>query len=444
MGETSGSVRAGAPPPMPLAFFGFATALIGIALYLIIEVNVTVLRFFKRRGGLYFWCILIASWGTCLHTIAFIIQWWVQGSPWVLCAALGQFGWSFMVTAQSLVLYSRLHLVIRNHKILRGVLIMIITTSIAVEVPNWVTSWFAYDTKLSVTELWTPRDNIMLRISQLVIFLQESTLSVLYIWGTVKILAPNNKINVRRIKWDLVAISSFIIATDLVNVILTYANEHYAKEPIQNFSYAFKLRIEFAVLNQLMAVTSRPQAPNYNGGGRYIKDSGWNTFSGGAPKPLDRNKPSSDGNSTSPRPSDKSLYSMAALAYGSNPNAPLQHHASGQSGSISLGGDRELEKLPRAKLESNSPHADAPPPPSHENIDDGIMVRHDLQQWQQKQGVLPTTTLSSQPYGSSENLAPYVHNHAVASPNRESWWGRLVRKVDPPNEERWRRDLSRI
>ena len=441
MGETSDSVRAGAPPPMPLAFFGFATALMGIAFYLIIEVNVTVLRFFKKRGGLYFWCILVASWGTCLHTISFIIQWWVPGAPWVLCAAFGQFGWSFMVTAQSLVLYSRLHLVIRNHKILRGVLIMIITTSIAVEVPNWVTSWFAYDTELSVTELWTPRDNIMLRISQLVLFLQESTLSVLYIWGTVKILAPNDKINVRRIKWDLIAVNSFIIATDLVNVILTYANDHYAKEPIQNFSYAFKLRIEFAVLNQLMAVTSQSRASNYNAGGRYVKDSGWNSSSGGASKPLDRSKPSSDGKSTSQRPSDKSPQSMAALAYGPNSNVPLRHHASDHSGSTSSGGDHELEKLPRARLESNRPHADAPPLPSHENTNDGITVRHDLQQ---QQGVLHNTASSSQLYGSSENLAPYVHTRAVASPNRESWWDRLAKKVDPPDDERWRRDLSRV
>lgn len=63
-----------------------------------------------------------------------------------LMRSSGQFGWSFMVTGQSLVLYSRLHLVIRSHKILRAVLVMIITSSIAVEVPNWVTSWFAYDT----------------------------------------------------------------------------------------------------------------------------------------------------------------------------------------------------------------------------------------------------------------------------------------------------------
>ena len=432
---------------MPLAFFGFATALMGIAFYLIIEVNVTVFRFFKKRAGLYFWSILIASWGTCLHTISFIIQWWVPGSSWVLCAALGEFGWSFMVTAQSLVLYSRLHLVIRNHNILRGVLIMIITTSIAVEVPNWVTSWFAYDTKLNVTELWTPRDNIMLRISQLVLFLQEATLSVLYIWGTVKILAPNDRIDVRRIKWDLVAINSFIIATDLVNVILTYADEHYAKEPIQNFSYAFKLRTEFVILNQLMAVTSQSRASHYNSGRRYVKDSGWNSsLGGGASKPLDRSKPNSDGGKiTSPRPSEKSPYSMAALTYSPNPNVPLRHHASHQSGSTSSsGGDPELKKLLSARLESSRPHADASLSPSHENNGDGTTVRHDLRQ--QQQAVLHTTTTSSrQPSGSSEILAPsHVHTHAEASPNRDSWWGRVVRKVDPPNEERWRRDLSRV
>ena len=429
MGETSGTVRAGAPPPMPLGFFGFATALMGIAFYLIIEVNVTIQRFFKKKSGLYFWSLLIASWGTCLHTIAFILQWWVPASPWVLSADFGQFGWSFMVTAQSLVLYSRLHLVIRNRNILRGALIMIIITSIAVEVPNWVTSWFALDPQPEVTKLWTPRDNIMLRISQLVLFLQESTLSLLYIWGTIKILAPNEKININRIKWDLVAVNSFIIATDLVNVVLTYTEEHYAKEPIQNFSYAFKLRIEFVVLNQLMAVTSQSRSSNYNCGGRYVKNSGWDrSLSGDASdqreSPNGRRGPSSSG--LSPGRPERSLYSMAALAYGKNPNAKmLRHHGSGSSysGGYEEAYDIEKSELPEKGLSSTS--------------SDNALIT--------KGGNYGPKDLPRSPDVNSGGLNRVMRGGRTPMPNHEDgWWGRLLHLVDPPSEERWRRDLSRV
>ena len=463
MGESSGSsVRAGAPPPMPLPFFGFATALMGITFYLLIEVNITIQRFFKKRGGLYYWSLLVASFGTCIHTISFIIQWWVPGAPWILCAALGQFGWSFMVTAQSLVLYSRLHLVIRNHTIIRGCLLMIIVTSIAVEIPNWVTSWFAYDTDYSVTKLWTPRDDIMLRISQLVLFLQESCLSILYIWGVVKALTPNDRINVNRIKWDLIAISSFIIATDLANVILTYTSEHFAKEPIQNFSYAFKLRVEFAVLNQLMSVTSQSRSINYNGGGRYVKETGWSNDSsgggaGGADVKLaesgrDRKRKHSspdEGYSSisSPSQSEKSSYSLAALRYGSDPSTKsLRHHGSGSISSNSPGrghghghgAEADPERLPRARLQ-----------PSREQMDEGIItVRHainqhrEMQQRQQREneGMSPFY-LETYADATPENGNGHGHEHAAGA---QSWWDRLLYKVDPPEDERWRRDLSRV
>lgn len=36
---------------MPPAVFGFATAFMGIAFYLILEVNLTVFRFFRKEGS---------------------------------------------------------------------------------------------------------------------------------------------------------------------------------------------------------------------------------------------------------------------------------------------------------------------------------------------------------------------------------------------------------
>ena len=175
------SLHAGTPAPMPYALFGWAASFFGIALFLVAEINVTVLRRFKRRRGLYFWSLLATSWGISGHTLGYIFAWWVPGSPWIFNTACILFGWSMMVTGQSLVLYSRLHLVIRNRDILRASFFIMIVTFFAIEIPGWVTTWPATDPK--VTEEWSYRDSIMVRVTQLAFPILESYLCILYILG---------------------------------------------------------------------------------------------------------------------------------------------------------------------------------------------------------------------------------------------------------------------
>jgi len=56
---------------------------------------------------------------------------------------------------------------------------------------------------------------------------------------------------------------------DIVNVVLAYTNEHYAKEPTQNLVGAFKLKVEFLVLNQLVDISRQSQLAYRKGrGGR--------------------------------------------------------------------------------------------------------------------------------------------------------------------------------
>jgi len=175
------TLRAGPPPHMSRATFAWAVAFFGITIFLVLETHVLILRHFRKRQGLYFWCLLVTSWGVVGHTLGYILVWWVPSSPWELNSLFIEVGWSMMVTGQSLVLYKRLHLVIRNQNILRACLILIVTTFILVEIPSWVTAWASYDPEHTVA--WSPRDSIMVRISQLAFPLQESTLCILYIWG---------------------------------------------------------------------------------------------------------------------------------------------------------------------------------------------------------------------------------------------------------------------
>ena len=260
---------------MPYAIFAMAIAFMSIAFWLIFEVNISVLRYFKKWRGLYFWSLLVSSWGTFFHTLGYVTQWWAPNSSWIMNTCFILFGWSAMITGQSLVLYSRLHLVILNREILRYVLILIIGTAIFIQIPQWVATWGACDTKLSITKYWSPIDSIMVRISQAVFLLQEGLLSGLYIWGAMQMLAPNVEIKVKKVMWELIAVSTYLVLVDVAILILAYLNEHIPKEPVQNFAYAFKLKLEFIILNQLLAVLQRnrhgsdgPSSDRYTKGSR--------------------------------------------------------------------------------------------------------------------------------------------------------------------------------
>ena len=410
-------LHAGTPPPMPAAIFGMATAFMGIALYLVLEVNVTVLRVFKKKRGLYFWSLIIAAWGVCFHSIGYILQWWTPGSPWALNTAFILCGWSMMVTGQSFVLYSRLHLVIRNYSVLRGCLIMIIATSILIEIPQWVTTWASTDTRLSVTKLWSPWDSIMVRISQMAFLLQEATLSLLYIWGTMKVLAPNDRVNVKRVRWDLIFINTYIILADIIILVLAYTNEHFPKEPTQNFVYAFKLKVEFVVLNQLMAITSQSRSSNFNDGHRYAKSSNF-SHSLASPKPLTRSQPSGDSlkSPVSPKDRQRQNSSLATFAYGPSTKVSFSNERS-LSDSSSSEHQPSMFGLEHALSPNASPRPDTLKEAASDFTRERIMVKHELQQ---RAAVVREP--AAHRYRSSENLARDGDHSWRQSPGGRRQW----------------------
>ena len=56
---------------------------------------------------------------------------------------------------------------------------------------------------------------------------------------------------------DLMYMNILIVAFDILNNVLVYVNRVSTSHPIQLFSYTLKLRLEFIVLIQLMAVAAR-------------------------------------------------------------------------------------------------------------------------------------------------------------------------------------------
>jgi hypothetical protein len=75
-------------------------------------------------------------------------------------------GWVMMVTGKSVVLYSRLHLVIENPKILRAVLIMIVVDGVVFHTTMTVVRFGAYDGGDQMTGF----------------YVQESIISAIYLY----------------------------------------------------------------------------------------------------------------------------------------------------------------------------------------------------------------------------------------------------------------------
>ena len=233
--------------------------LIGITFYIVLEINVEIFRAFKRRTGLYFWSVQIGSVGIAVATIGVIVKFLVAGAAriWGFYTFLMMIGWLLYVTAQSLVLYSRLHLVLQNAKIHRVVLGFIISTIFTLQLPTWIMIFHAYNSNPEVSSVWSPREAIVERYQQLSYTGLESLLSGFYIWALSGLLKHKSGVRQHRVMMDLIYVNLIIIVLDILLVILIYLNQLGLSHPIQLFSYAVKLRLEFLVLNQLMAVAAR-------------------------------------------------------------------------------------------------------------------------------------------------------------------------------------------
>ena len=85
----------------------------------------------------------------------------------------------------------------------------------------------------------------------------ELILSGIYVWSLLKLLNLKSSVRQRRVMRDLIYVNVILVLFDILVVILLYLNQTGISHPIQIFSYALKLKLEFVVLNQLMAVAAR-------------------------------------------------------------------------------------------------------------------------------------------------------------------------------------------
>ena len=259
MEETSEehSVRLGpADEATPLGIILIIAVLIVIALYNATELLVLILVNFNTHRGTYFWSMLLSTAaGVIPLSIGCMADYFDIGPLWLMLVIIDA-GWIFMVGGQSVVLYSRLHLVSRNDQALRYLRYLIIVNTTVLVIPTTV---LYFGTAYLRSKAWHKGYTIVEIIQIIGFCAQECLISAFYIVETVKILRldPNRSKRRTLIIHQLLALNLAAILMDILLVALQFANLYYVQVVLKATVYSIKLKLEFAVLGRLVLYCDR-------------------------------------------------------------------------------------------------------------------------------------------------------------------------------------------
>ena len=102
---------------------------------------------------------------------------------------------------------------------------------------------------------WVPKFNVMERIQLTGFCLQEFFIATLYIVATVRLLGSIYHSMTRRVMLQLLLVNGICIGMDIILIGLEFSGQYISEASIKPMIYAIKLKLEFAVLNQLMGLT---------------------------------------------------------------------------------------------------------------------------------------------------------------------------------------------
>lgn len=244
--------------PISPTAFALIAVFCAIAYWMCLELLVLVYVTFKRHSGIYFYSIIITTLGLILQTTGYILKEFENNCPPILVTIICKLGWVSNVTGFSIVLWSRLHLVLNDRRVLRGVLIMIITNGIVCHTPVVV---FEFGLMSKHQSTYYQPMQIMERIQQTIFTLQETIISSLYIYHTARFLSAGYATHTRKVISLLLCVQVTVVALDTMLTVFDYTDKFTLKCTIHPFVYSIKLKLEFIVLNQLQTLVKRGLAP---------------------------------------------------------------------------------------------------------------------------------------------------------------------------------------
>lgn len=177
------------------------TAFVSLALYNVVELTVLIFATFKKRRGVYFWSLLVATWGVAFNATGYLLKFLrpepgsgstlsssggisrgLEGLYTALCLA----GWAAMVTGQSVVLFSRLHLLVHDRLTVRLVLAMIVTDAVLCIPPT--VALFSLVNNTDNPRAYGAAYAVVEKVQLIVFSAQECVLSTVYIVASARFL----------------------------------------------------------------------------------------------------------------------------------------------------------------------------------------------------------------------------------------------------------------
>lgn len=230
-----------------------------LAIYNALELLLLIVTTFRRFSGLYFWSLVVASFGIIPYTIGFMIEYF-KLTEQLAGLIITCVGWPMMVTGQSLVLYSRLHVVLgkANGNLLKAVKWMIIVDAIVFHASTEVVVFGTYYARNH--EEFAAAYRYLEKIQMTVFTLQEFILSGLYVWKTLDIIRLTQRRRTSRIMWQLFSINILIVLMDVALLVVEYQDRHVIEQAIKQVIYSIKLKLEFAILSKLVGLTKDKQS----------------------------------------------------------------------------------------------------------------------------------------------------------------------------------------
>ncbi|KAL4866111.1 hypothetical protein BDV12DRAFT_210714 [Aspergillus spectabilis] len=240
-------------PVVPFVLSSFAA----LIYYNTLELIVLCLATFKRRGSFYFWCLFVTSLCLIPHNTGFVLLFFRTDVSRYVAAILIIVGWCGTVTGHSLVLWSRLHFVLQNTRLLNGLLVLICVDVVLLHVPTSVLLFGSVSPDQNTADTFAAGYNIMERIQLVGFCIQEATLSGIYVWETAKLLRLRPERRHHRILAQLLAINVIVLVIDFIVVVIECAGFYAVQLMFKPVAYSIKLKLEYAVLGRLVQIAQR-------------------------------------------------------------------------------------------------------------------------------------------------------------------------------------------
>jgi hypothetical protein len=175
-----------------------------------------------------------------IREVGFLMRWTAPQVPWIFSLFLAEIGWTCMVTGYSIVLWSRLSIIIADRRIIWGIFAVIMFDGFVFHSALW-TLQYGISTRKGVAQRqpWLDVLNPFERVQITVFTVQECAISAVYMWGVWQLLKDqeHRTKRIRHVLWLLFAVQAIVISMDVIVCVLDLAGYFTLKAIIHSWVY---------------------------------------------------------------------------------------------------------------------------------------------------------------------------------------------------------------